>query len=297
MKTTRATLAALATVGALTLAACTAEPGGEEGGGDTGADSGDNGDSGAEGGDGGGDSIRIGIKFDQPGLGYKDGDTFTGFDVDVATYIAEQLGYSEDQIEWVESPSPQRETMLQNEQVDMIVATYSITDERNEVVDFAGPYFVAGQDLLIRSEDAGTITGPDVLNGKNLCSVSGSTSAQRVKDEFSPDTQLVELNGYSECIQYLVGGQVDAVTTDDIILAGLAAADGSGELQVVGNTFSEENYGVGLPPDSDMCQDVTDAINAMLEDGSWEEAVTSNTEGTGYTPNADLNPPTPAECG
>ncbi|HIZ36193.1 MAG TPA: glutamate ABC transporter substrate-binding protein [Candidatus Ruania gallistercoris] len=295
MKTTRAALAALAAVGALTLAACTAEPGAgdEETGGDAGAEGGDTGDAG----DGGGDSIRIGIKFDQPGLGYQDGDTYTGFDVDVATYIADQLGYAEDQIEWVEAPSPQRETMLQNEDVDMIVATYSITDERDEVVDFAGPYFVAGQDLLIRSEDAGEITGPDVLDGRNLCSVAGSTSAQNVKDEFSPDTQLVELNGYSECIQYLTGGQVDAVTTDDIILAGLAAADGGGELEVVGNTFSEENYGVGLPPDSDMCQDVTDAINAMLEDGSWEEAVTSNTEGTGYTPNADLNPPTPAECG
>src|SRR5690625_2191308 len=118
MKTTRAALAALAAVGALTLAACTAEPGAGEdtGGGDTGADSGDNGDSGDEGGDGGGDSIRIGIKFDQPGLGYKDGDTFTGFDVDVATYIADQLGYSEDQIEWVEPPSPQRETMVPNEE-------------------------------------------------------------------------------------------------------------------------------------------------------------------------------------
>lgn len=298
MKTTRAALAALAAVGALTLAACTAEPGAgdEETGGDAGADSGDSGEDG-DSGEGGGDSIRIGIKFDQPGLGYQDGDTYTGFDVDVATYIAEQLGYTEDQIDWVEAPSPQRETMLQNEDVDMIVATYSITDERDEVVDFAGPYFVAGQDLLIRSEDAGEITGPDVLDGRNLCSVAGSTSAQNVKDEFSPDTQLVELNGYSECIQYLTGGQVDAVTTDDIILAGLAAADGDGALEVVGNTFSEENYGVGLPPGSDMCQDVTDAINAMLEDGSWEEAVTSNTEGTGYTPNADLNPPTPAECG
>ena len=298
MKTTRAALATLAAVGALTLAACTAEPGAgdEETGGDAGADSGDSGEDG-DSGEGGGDSIRIGIKFDQPGLGYQDGDTYTGFDVDVATYIAEQLGYTEDQIDWVEAPSPQRETMLQNEDVDMIVATYSITDERDEVVDFAGPYFVAGQDLLIRSEDAGEITGPDVLDGRNLCSVAGSTSAQNVKDEFSPDTQLVELNGYSECIQYLTGGQVDAVTTDDIILAGLAAADGDGALEVVGNTFSEENYGVGLPPGSDMCQDVTDAINAMLEDGSWEEAVTSNTEGTGYTPNADLNPPTPAECG
>lgn len=298
MKTTRAALATLAAVGALTLAACTAEPGAgeEETGGDTGAEGGDTGEGG-DSGEGGGDSIRIGIKFDQPGLGYQDGDTYTGFDVDVATYIAGELGYSEDQIEWIESPSPQRETMLQNEDVDMIVATYSITDERDEVVDFAGPYFVAGQDLLIRSEDAGEITGPDVLDGRNLCSVAGSTSAQNVKDEFSPDTQLVELNGYSECIQYLTGGQVDAVTTDDIILAGLAAADGGGELQVVGNTFSEENYGVGLPPGSDMCQPVTDAINAMFEDGSWEEFITANTEGTGYTPNADLNPPTPAECG
>src|SRR5699024_1043285 len=268
MKTTRAALAALAAVGALTLAACTAEPGGEEGdgGGDTGADSGDNGD---EGGDGGGDSIRIGIKFDQPGLGYKDGDTFTGFDVDVATYIADQLGYSEDQSEWVESPSPQRETMLQNEQVDMIVATYSITDERDEVVDFAGPYFVAGQDLLIRSEDAGTIDGPKILDGKNLCSVSGSTSARRVKEDFSPDTQLVKVNGYSECIQFLLSGKVDAVTTDDTILAGLASADGGGELELVGNPFSEEPYGVGIPPGSDKCQAITDAINKMIDDGSW----------------------------
>ena len=296
MKTTRAALTAVAAMGALTLAACTAEPGEEEpeGNGDTTATEAAT-DDGATGGAAEG-SIRIGIKFDQPGLGYQDGSEYTGFDVDVATYIAEQLGYSADQIEWVESPSPQRETMLQNEQVDMIVATYSITDERDEVVDFAGPYFVAGQDLLIRSEDADSITGPDVLDGRNLCSVSGSTSAARVKEEFSPDTQLVELNGYSECIQYLAGGQVDAVTTDDIILAGLAAADGSGELQVVGNTFSEENYGVGLPPGSDQCQPVTDAINSMIEDGSWEEFITSNTEGTGYTPNADLNPPTPAPC-
>lgn len=292
MKKTRFSLAALAAVGALTLAACTAEPGaGEDADDDPGAASDDTGDGGNS-----DDSIRIGIKFDQPGLGYQDGSEYTGFDVDVATYIADELGYDSDQIEWVESPSPQRETMLQNEQVDIIVATYSITDEREEVVDFAGPYFIAGQDLLIRSEDADTITGPDVLDGKNLCSVAGSTSAQNVKDGFSPDTQLVELNGYSECIQYLTGGQVDAVTTDDIILAGLASADGSGELEVVGNTFSEEDYGVGLPPDSDLCQPVTDAINSMIDDGSWEEFINEATDGTGYTPDADMNPPTPREC-
>jgi len=289
MKTTRTALAALAAVGALTLAACTAQPGaGEEAGGSE--------ETGGGGGGGGGDTIRVGIKYDQPGLGYKDGNTFTGFGVDVATYIAGELGYSEDQIKFVESPSSQRETMLQNEQVDMIVATYTINEERDKVVDFAGPYFVAGQDLLIRSEDAGTITGPDVLDGKNLCSVSGSTSARRVKEEFSPDTQLIEVKGYSECIQFLLSGKVDAVTTDDIILAGLAAADGGGELQLVGNPFSEEPYGVGIPPGSDKCQAITDAIKKMIEDGSWQEFLDKSLEGVEYTPNPEMNPPTPRPC-
>lgn len=287
MKTTRTAMAALAAVGALTLAACTAQPGAGE---DTGG-SGASGDTG-----GGGDTIRVGIKYDQPGLGYKDGDTFTGFGVDVATYIAGELGYSPDQIKFIESPSSQRETMLQNEQVDMIVATYTINDKRDEVVDFAGPYFVAGQDLLIRSEDAGTIDGPEVLDGKNLCSVSGSTSARRVKEEFSPDTQLIQVKGYSECIQFLLSGKVDAVTTDDIILAGLAAADGGGELQLVGNPFSEEPYGVGIPPGSDLCQPITDAINKMIDDGSWEKFLEENLQGVEYTPNPDMNPPTPKPC-
>ncbi|MFV0253951.1 MAG: glutamate ABC transporter substrate-binding protein [Beutenbergiaceae bacterium] len=294
MRRTRLTMVAgILAVGALALGACSGDTTEEETTDDGGSasETEDGGDTG-----GGTDGITIGIKFDQPGLGFQEGDTYTGFDVDVATYVAEYLGYSADQITWVEAQSANRETMLENEQVDMIFATYSITDERDEVVDFAGPYFVAGQDLLIRSDDAGTITGPESLNGLNLCSVSGSTSAQRVKDDHAENTQLVEVGGYSECINYLIQGQVDAVTTDDIILAGLAAAEGSGSMQVVGAPFSEENYGVGLPPGSDMCEGVNEAITAMIDDGSWEAAVTANTEGTGYTPNADLNPPTLREC-
>ena len=287
MRRSRLTMVAGAlAVGALALAGCQAEPGG--GGEET--------TGGEDTGDAGGEGITIGIKYDQPGLGFQDGDTYTGFDVDVATYVAEQLGYSPGQITWVEAQSKNRETMLENEQVDMIFATYSITDERDAVVDFAGPYFVAGQDLLIRSEDAGTITGPESLDGKNLCSVSGSTSAQRVKDEYAEGTQLVEVGGYSECILQLIQGTVDAVTTDDIILAGLAADEGSGALQVVGSPFSEENYGVGLPPGSPLCEDVNEAIQAMFDDGAWEAAIEANTEGTGYTPNADLNPPTLRDC-
>ncbi|SKC79251.1 glutamate ABC transporter substrate-binding protein [Krasilnikoviella flava] len=283
MRTRHAGAATLAALTALTLAAC---GGGEVGGG---------GDE-ETGGSGGDETIKIGIKYDQPGLGYQDGSEYTGFDTDVARYVAEKLGYSEDQIEWVEAPSANRETMLQTGQVDMIFATYSITDERKEQVAFAGPYFIAGQDLLV-AEDNTDITGPNDLEGKNLCSVTGSTSAQRIKDEYATGVQLVERPSYVECVTALTAGQVDAVTTDDIILAGLAAQDANkGKVKVVGNPFSEENYGVGLPQDNDTCEDVNAAITEMIEDGSWEEAVTANTEGTGYTPNADLNPPTPDAC-
>ena len=167
--------------------------------------------------------IRIGIKFDQPGLGFKKSGTYVGFDVDVAKYIAKKLGYSEDQIVWKEAPSKQREAMLQNGDVDFIVATYSITDERKKVVSFAGPYFVAGQDLLVRKDET-SIKGPEDLNGKRLCSVTGSTSAVTVKEKFANEVQLMEQPGYAECATALFSGIVDAVTTDDIILAGLASA-------------------------------------------------------------------------
>ena len=141
------------------------------------------------------------------------------------------------------------------------------------------------------------VLGPEDLDGKNLCSVTGSTSAQRIKDDYAAGTNLLEQPGYSECVTALTAGTVDAVTTDDIILAGLAAIPANeGKVKVVGNPFSEENYGVGLPKDSDKCQAVTDAINEMLEDGSWQKALDDNVSASGYEPNADLNPPTPAAC-
>ncbi|MGM7668780.1 glutamate ABC transporter substrate-binding protein [Microbacterium sp. A93] len=272
-------VAAIAASAALVLSACS--PSADDGGGEGGSESA---------GSGGGDSVRIGIKFDQPGLGFREGSGDpTGFDVDVAKFVAGELGYSDDQIEWIQTPSANRENALEGGEVDMIFATYSITDERAQRVGFAGPYFVAGQDLLVRADDT-EITGPEDLEGKNLCSVTGSTSAQKIKDEFASGVNLVEQGGYAECVTYLESGQVDAVTTDDIILAGLAATpENSGKFKVVGNTFTVERYGVGLPKGSDQCQAVNDAITKMKDDGAWEEALTSNTEGTGYTPDEALN--------
>lgn len=246
----------------------------------------------AESGDGAsGETITVGIKYDQPGLGYREGDNEpTGFDVDVAVAVLGEMGYSEDQIEWAESPTPQRENLLENGQVDMIFATYSITDERAERVDFAGPYFVAGQDVLV-SADNTDITGPEDLSGRDLCSVTGSTPAQYVQENYADDVNLVEQNGYAECLTYLQSGQVDAVTTDDIILAGLAATDEyADEFKVVGNAFTEELYGVGLPPEStETCEEVNSAIQTLLDDGTIDEALAANTEGVDYEANEELN--------
>ncbi|WP_270538967.1 glutamate ABC transporter substrate-binding protein [Bifidobacterium bifidum] len=238
--------------------------------------------------------IRIGIKFDQPGLGFKKSGTYVGFDVDVAKYVAKKLGYSEDEIVWKEAPSKQREAMLQNGDVDMILATYSITDERKNAVSFAGPYFVAGQDLLVRKDDH-SINGPEDLNGKRLCSVTGSTSAVTVKEKFASEVQLMEQPGYAECATALFSGIVDAVTTDDIILAGLASAS-RGKLRVVGKPFTQEYYGVGIKKgDTALAKKINAAIAEMIKDGSWERAIADNTEGTSYTPNAEYNPPKPTE--
>ena len=140
------------------------------------------GESDAGGETGGGDSVVVGVKFDQPGLGLKEGSDNTGFDVEVARYVAKELGYTN--VEFKESPSAQRETLLQSDQVKMIFATYSITDDRKQKVSFGGPYFIAGQDLLVRADNT-DITGPDSLNGKKLCSVTGSTSAEKIKENYA----------------------------------------------------------------------------------------------------------------
>jgi glutamate transport system substrate-binding protein len=253
---------------------------------------GDSGKGGSGGGGGGGGSTwKVGIKFDQPGLGLKEGSKYTGFDVDVAKYVAKQLGHNEGDIQWVQAPSAQRETLISTGQVNMVVATYSITDKRKAQVSFAGPYFIAGQDLLVRADDS-AITGPDSLTGKKLCSVTGSTSAQKVKDKY-PGVQLQEFGTYSECVAALVSKGVDALTTDNTILAGYASqAQYKGKLKVVGKTFSEERYGIGIKKgDTALCQKIDDALKKMVDSGEWKKAVDANLGPAGFTPDPTTNPP------
>jgi glutamate transport system substrate-binding protein len=236
-------------------------------------------------------TIAIGIKFDQPGIGMREQDgTFTGFDVDVARYIAKELGYKADRVEFKQVYSNDRELLLQYHEVDFVAASYSISDKRKEKVDFAGPYLLAHQDLLVRADDT-SITKAEDLNTKRLCSVTGSTSADNVRNRLAPKAGILELGGYSECLVALQDGLVDAMTTDNSILAGYAARKGNeGKFKLVGLNLSNENYGIGLRKDSkDLQTKINAALRKMVEDGSWDAAVRKN-----FGPANYKNEPAPA---
>ena len=213
----------------------------------------------------------VGVKEDQPNLGFKDPTTneYSGFDVEIARLVAAGLGFGTDKIEYKAIPSANREQAIANGDIDYYVGTYSITDDRKQKISFAGPYFIAGQDLLVRKDDT-AIAGPDSLAGKKVCSATGSTSIQRIRDKYAK-AQTVEFEKYSQCVEQLLSKQVDAVTTDDAILKGYAAQQPD-KLKVVGKPFSEEKYGVGLPKDDKALRDkVNELLAAGASSGEWKK--------------------------
>ncbi|GAA1711651.1 glutamate ABC transporter substrate-binding protein [Fodinicola feengrottensis] len=217
--------------------------------------------------------VIIGVKEDQPNLGYKDPTTgkYSGFDIYIANAIAAKLGYGPDKIQYQAVSSQSREQAIANGQVDYYVGTYSITDKRKTQVSFAGPYYISGQDLLVRKGDT-SITGPETIKGKKVCSATGSTSIQTLKaDKAKYGAETVEFEKYSQCVDALLNNQVDAVTTDDSILKGYAAQQPT-KLQVVGKPFSKEEYGVGLAlNDSALRGKINDILNGLEQDGTWKK--------------------------
>lgn len=214
-------------------------------------------------------TIKIGVKYDQPGLGFKDAasDTPTGFDVEMAKQLAASLGITGDDIEWVETISDNREPFLEDGTVDLVLASYSITDERRQVVGQAGPYLVTGQQLLVAADS--DIASVDDVKGEEVCSVTGSTSLDNIEAE---GAKPVGFDTYSECVEKVLDGTVSAMSTDGTILAGYAAQN-EGELKVVGDQFSEERIGVGYSIDRpEMCQWIVDTITQAYDDGLYEEA-------------------------
>ena len=217
-------------------------------------------------------TITVGTKFDQPGFGLANPQGVPeGFDVEVAKIVAGGLGIAPEAIEWKETVSANRESFIQNGDVDVVVATYTINDARKQLIDFAGPYYVAGQDIMVATGNPLGIEGPDDLAGKRVCSVEGSTPAQNIRDNY-PEAQLTLFDVYSKCADALRNGQVDAVTTDNVILTGLVQG-GQGAFELVGNPFTQEPYGIGLAKGDDEFRGfINDTLEQSFEDGSWAAA-------------------------
>ncbi|MBO4207149.1 glutamate ABC transporter substrate-binding protein [Micromonospora echinofusca] len=219
--------------------------------------------------------IKIGTKFDQPGFGLKGlSGKPEGFDVEIAKIIVKELGIPEDKIEWVETPSKVREDSIVNGTVDLVAATYTINDKRKERIAFAGPYYEAGQNIMVRKDDS-SITGPDSFKDgtKKVCSVVGSTPLEEIKKHVKDvATQVVPFDTYDKCRDALKQGQVDAVTTDNVILLGYIAKD-EASFKMAGDNFTKEPYGIGVKKeDAAFRTFINDTLEKAFADGSWKKA-------------------------
>ncbi|HWC42058.1 MAG TPA: glutamate ABC transporter substrate-binding protein [Actinomycetota bacterium] len=216
--------------------------------------------------------VTVGTKFDQPLFGLKNLEGKPeGFDVEIAKLVAGEMGIAPDNITWVESVSANREPFIQQGKVDFVVATYTINDKRKQVVDFAGPYYEAGQDIMVAKGNPEGIKGPDDLAGKKVCSVTGSTPAENIRTNY-PDADLTEFDVYSKCAEALKNGQVQAVTTDNVILLGLISQDQEA-FELVGQPFTKEPYGIGLKKDDTEFRNfINDTLEKIQQDGRWQKA-------------------------
>lgn len=215
--------------------------------------------------------ITIGTKFDQPLFGQKGADDKpVGFDVEIGKIIAANLGIPADKINWVETVSQNREPFVQNGQVDIVVATYTINDKRKQVISFAGPYYVAGQSFLVPKGNPKKLTAdPKALGDAKICTVTGSTSEKNIKEHTK---NVITVDKYSDCLEPIRTGQADALTTDNVILAGLVDKNAD-EFEVVNGTFTSEPYGIGLKKDDAEFRNwINDQLEKSYADGSWKKA-------------------------
>jgi glutamate transport system substrate-binding protein len=243
--------------------------------------------------------IKVGTKYDQPLFGLKNptNDEIEGFDVEIAKLIAEGIfgdGNAEGKVQFTETPSKVREARIKQGAVDMVVATYTINDERKKRITFAGPYYEAGQQIMVAADDD-TITGPESFKDNpdaKVCSVTGSTPSENIREYLASDDQLVLFEEYSQCADALDNGQVQAVTTDNVILLGFVS-ESDGAFKLVGEQFTEEPYGIGIAKgDVEFCEFINETL-AKNEDAYVEawKSTAGKVEGT-ETPTL----PEPDEC-
>jgi ABC-type amino acid transport substrate-binding protein len=223
-------------------------------------------------------TLVVGVRPDLPGLGFKTADgRFEGFDVDVARYVAGKLGKD---VRFTQVLAADRIPSLLEHKTDLVLATLSVTPDRKTQISYAGPYYLSYQDILVRSEDAGVRSVRD-LKGRRFCTVEGSDATQRLAAVEGMSAQLRPARDYNECMAKIKTREVDAITTNDVILAGLIKRAGPG-LRLVNAKFAEQRTGIGIRKgDPDGCEALNKAITQMYYDGTAARLIHKWFDGTG----------------
>lgn len=231
--------------------------------------------------------IVIGTKFDQPLFGLKNPVTgnIDGFDAELSRLLAKRVLGDDKKIDFVETVSKNREDFIEQGKVDAVIATYTINDARKQRVGFAGPYYLAGQDIMVKKDNT-TIKSVTDLNGKKVSSVQGSTSEQNIKSK-APQAQVLLFDTYTTAAEALRDGRVDAESTDNVILLGLVDKNPDA-FKLVGAPFTQEPYGIGLKKADTVFRNfVNDTLAEAEKNGDWQKAYAA-TAGK-----VDPKPPTP----
>ncbi|HET6214556.1 MAG TPA: glutamate ABC transporter substrate-binding protein [Micromonosporaceae bacterium] len=207
--------------------------------------------------------------------------TLSGFDIDIAHEVARALFGDPDRIQFKAISSAERIPAIQNGDVDIVVRTMTMTCERLEQVAFSTEYFTAGQRVLVTRDSS--VAGIADLGGKKVCATDGSTSIRTVAA--APSHPLpVAVTDWTDCLVMLQQGQVTAISTDDTILAGLAAQDLN--TKVVGDKITSEPYGVAMAKDAtDLVRFVNAVLQQLRDDGGWQQIYRKWLSGLGATPN------------
>ncbi|MDR0482129.1 MAG: transporter substrate-binding domain-containing protein [Cellulomonadaceae bacterium] len=244
------------------------------------------------------DHLRIGIFMNRPGVGWMNEDgTPSGFDVDVAAYVAWKLGYPPSEVEWIETNPSDRVPFLQDGTVDLVVATVAISEKLREDIDFAGPYLIAAEDMVVQADNV-SITGVATFPGHKICAQLNSNVEKRLIEMFGNQLDIVHRDSVSDCTEAVIAGEADAAASNDLTLAGIAAADEFfGKVRLLGSKFQTERLGIAIPKgQTEMCEAINGALNEMIADGSWQRFVDRHTAGTGYKPKEYEYPPVIDSC-
>jgi glutamate transport system substrate-binding protein len=239
-------------------------------------------------------ALRVGVKFDQPLFGARNlsGES-QGFDVDIAKLIASKLGIPPSRITWVETSSANREPFLQQGKVDFIIATYAMNDKRKQVINFAGPYILGGENMLVKKGNPLGIKGPEDMAGKKACAINGS-EGNAVITQVYKQAQFVPFDVISKCVEALKNGSVDVVVTTDLIEAGLVSKDPA-NLEMIPKPFTDEPWGIGIPKqDTDLCRFISNVLLDADKDGTYaklyDATLKTYLNGNGKLPKLDPCP-------